>query len=322
MIPYLTCEAAGELLEPFVDDELSVEEQVALESHLRWCAVCEARLEDMQFIGSAMRLRHQHDTLPSPAVADLATMRSSVLERVRAERDQSMPVRLRQMFSDARLLWTALGATAAVLIGVGLASGVFNAATEREQRDSLAGMIDMLANPGSDLNPLVLDGRVWCPSEGGACRTVLSRTSLPRALHPDLVLNGVADDDVAFAVSAVVTREGRISNYELVLSERAGGRRWQGAARLDADAPAVLDAVSRSRFAPAQDAQGPVAVNVIWLVTRTTVKAPPEVVRLKPVKQVVDAPADVVVRPPAEIPPGADLNPQVEDSLSLPSTSA
>lgn len=320
MIPYLTCVAAGELLEPFVDGELGVDDQVALESHLRWCAVCEARLEDMQLIGATMRLRHQNDTQAPGAVSDLATMRSSVLERVRAERDQSMPVRIRQMFSDARLLWTALGATASVLVCVGVASGVFNAATELERRDSLAGMIDMLANPGSDQNPRVLDGRVWCPSGEDACRTVLSQMSLPRALQPDLVLNGVTDEDVAFAVSAVVTREGRISNYELLLSERAGGRRRQGAASLDADAPAVLDAVRRSRFAPATDAQGPVAVSVVWLVTRTTVKAPAEVVRLKPVKQAVEGPADVVVRPPVEVPPGADLHLQAEDGP--PSTSA
>ncbi len=304
MIPYITCEAAGERLEPFIDGELGVEEQVALESHLRWCAVCEARLDDMQLIGVSLRLRHQ-DAVPPTAAADLATMRSSVLERVRAERDQSVRVRFRQMFADARLLWTALGATASVLVCVGVASGVFNAATELEQRDSLAGMIDMLANPGSDQNPRVLDGRV----------------SLPRALRPDLVLNGgSADDDVAFAVSAIVTREGRISNYELLLSERASSRRHQRAAELDIEAPAVMDAVSRSRFAPATDAQGPVAVNVVWLVTRTTVKPPAQVqvIRIKPSRPDIVAPADVVVRPPAEIEPGADL--RVDEPV--PSTTA
>lgn len=294
MIPYITCEAAIERLEPFIDGELGVEEQVALESHLRWCAVCEARLDDMQLIGASLRLRHHQDAVPPTTASDLATMRSSVLERVRAERDLSVRVRLRQMFADTRLLWTALGATASVLVCVGVASGVFNAATELEQRDSLAGMINMLANPGSDQNPRVLDGRV----------------SLPRALRPDLVLNGGADDDVAFAVSAIVTREGRISNYELLLSERASSRRHQRAAELDIEAPAVMDAVSRSRFAPAKDAQGPVAVNVVWLVTRTTVKPPAEVqvIRIKPSRPDVVAPAaDVVVRPPAEVEPGADL---------------
>ena len=39
MIPYLDCRAAQDMLEAFVDDELSVPDQVALEAHLRWCRV-------------------------------------------------------------------------------------------------------------------------------------------------------------------------------------------------------------------------------------------------------------------------------------------
>jgi len=56
MIPYLDCRAAQELLEPFVDGELAVNDQVALESHLRWCRVCAARVEDMQLIGASLRV--------------------------------------------------------------------------------------------------------------------------------------------------------------------------------------------------------------------------------------------------------------------------
>jgi hypothetical protein len=303
MIPYLTCEAAAERLEPFIDGELPVDEQVALESHLRWCAVCEARLDDMQLIGCTLRGRHSLDMTRPIDGLDLTTMRSSVLERVRAEREQSVPVLVGKMFVDWRLLWPALGATAAVMVCVAVAAGIFNAATELDQRESLAAMIDMLANPGSDENPRVLDGRV----------------SLPRALEPDLVLNSVAEDDVAFAVSAIVTREGRIANYELLFSERATGRRRQRAAELDVDAPAVMDAVKRSRFAPAHDADGPVAVNVVWLVTRTTVKplaSASNVTRLKRLRPEVPVLPDVVVRPPAEIMPGADLKVDEIDEIA------
>lgn len=298
MIPYLTCDAAKERLEPFLDGELTVDEQVAVESHLRWCAVCEARIADMQLIGASLRVRHGVTIAHAAADPALATLRSSVLERVRAERDQSMPVQVRRMFVDMRLLGPALGASLAVVLSVLVASGVFNAATELEQPDSLAGMIDMLANPGSDQNPRVLDGRV----------------SLPRALEPGLVLNGVAEDDVAFAVSAVVTREGRISNYELLMSERSTGRRRQKAAELDVDAPAVLAAVKRSRFEPAQDADGPVAVNVVWLVTRTTVKPPAQVTRLKAPRVEPSVSVDVVT-PPVEIQPGAGLRSVADEEI-------
>ena len=56
MIPYLGCEHARELLEGFVDGELVMADQVALESHLRWCRACAARVEDMRLIGAAMRV--------------------------------------------------------------------------------------------------------------------------------------------------------------------------------------------------------------------------------------------------------------------------
>src|SRR4029450_4832543 len=52
MIPYLDCRAARLLLEAFVDGELSVHDQVALESDLRWCPVCGARVGDVRGIGA------------------------------------------------------------------------------------------------------------------------------------------------------------------------------------------------------------------------------------------------------------------------------
>ena len=56
MIEYLDCRASQTMLEAFVDGELAVEAQVALESHLRWCRVCAARVEDMQLIGASLRV--------------------------------------------------------------------------------------------------------------------------------------------------------------------------------------------------------------------------------------------------------------------------
>ena len=41
----------------------------------------------------------------------LSAMYSRVLMRMRAERDQAFGVRMREMFTDMRLLWPALGAT-------------------------------------------------------------------------------------------------------------------------------------------------------------------------------------------------------------------
>jgi hypothetical protein len=76
-----------------------------------------------------------------------------------------------------------------------------------------------------------------------------------------------------YAVAAVVTREGRVSNYELLqwVTEPLADHR--GTARSDDEVMAVLDAVKHSRFEPAQTVDGVVAVNMVWLLARTTVKA-------------------------------------------------
>jgi hypothetical protein len=257
VIRYLTCDVAANLLDAFVDCELSMADQVAVESHLRWCRVCEARVEDVRLVGVSLRAHVQPASAGSDDGRDLATVQSSVLARIRAERDQSAGVRFRSLFVDLRFLWPAVGACSAVAVCLYVALSVFIAATEDETRDSLAGMIEFLANPGSDENPLSLGGRL----------------SAPRALDAAAVLDSIMDDEAVYALAAVVTKEGRVSNYELLLSERASGRRRDRAAEAGEEVSALLRAVKRSRFEPAQNAAGgAVAVNMVWLVARTTVK--------------------------------------------------
>jgi hypothetical protein len=301
MIPYLGCEHARELLEGFVDGELIMGDQVALESHLRWCRPCAARVEDMRLIGASMRLT---SALPGPAEARaLAAIQSGVLTRIRAEREQSFTAQVRGMFDDMRLLWPAVGATAALVACLFAALGVMQAATD-ENPKSLAAMIERLdrpsppvlppANPGSDQNPLRLDGRV----------------SFPRALDGISALESISDEEVAFAVSAVVTREGRISAYDLLRADHATTHPYS---QRDADeVTAVLDGVKRSRFAPAEAAGGTkVAVNMVWLLVRTTARGTTK----------ADARADA--RPAAQ--PEPDIEKPVEPEVappSVPSTEA
>ena len=56
MTPYVGCEYARERLEGLLDNELSVDEQVLVESHVRWCQTCAARIEDFQLIGTSIRV--------------------------------------------------------------------------------------------------------------------------------------------------------------------------------------------------------------------------------------------------------------------------
>lgn len=267
MVPYLGCEHARDMLQAFFDGELPVDAQVAVESHLRWCSTCAAHVQDLRLIGDSLRVT---TTTDNDSHGDLTALQANVLSRVRAEREQSFAFRVQALFEDLHLLWAALGAMLAVVVCLFGTMGVLHAASV-ERPDSLAGVIQALASPGSDRNPVRLDAFV----------------SVPRALDDsdamDQIrreLNQFSDGEASFALAAVVTREGRIANYELLLSERDGARRLDTAAHVG-DMASLLDAVARARFAPAQRASGDtVAVNLVWLLARTTVKGSPRAIDL------------------------------------------
>ena len=78
------------------------------------------------------------------------------------------------------------------------------------------------------------------------------------------------DEDAELMLSALVTRDGRIQNLEL-LEQQARALHIKPEV-----IGAMLEAASRARFEPAQSGGLPVAVNVVWLVTSTTVKGRPD----------------------------------------------
>ncbi len=251
MIPYVSCRRVREVLDEFYDGELPVADQVAVENHLRTCRECETATADLALIGEA--LRTESASHPMPSREKMAGVQAAAAQRARAEFDQSLPQRIGRMFEDLHLVWSALGACIATVACVVVASGVLQAA-QQERPDSLAGLIEMLANPGSNSNPVRADGRV----------------SLPRALPEDIVERAalhqpVAEEDAVFALAGVVTREGRVTNLEVLLSE--------GARRRDGSVADVLNALSRARYEPAQSGGSPVAVSMVWLLAHTTVRA-------------------------------------------------
>jgi hypothetical protein len=100
---------------------------------------------------------------------------------------------------------------------------------------------------------------------------------MPRALDEPIWVTP-ADIDAHYTLSAVVTREGRVGSLEILNS--AGGR-WIPSDGAEAKAvEELIGTVSRARFEPASifiepsSMTGlPVAVNVVWIVAHTTVRA-------------------------------------------------
>jgi hypothetical protein len=253
VIPYLGCDAARELLHPFVDGELPMADQVAVESHLRWCRTCADRVDDLRLIGASIRLGSPAFAAVADEEPALAAIQSDVLTRIGAERDQSFAVRFRGLFEDMRFFWPALGASAALVAFLCTAAIITRTARDLSPH-SMADVIEMLANPGSDRNPILLNADMLAP----------------RRLNEEPMLESIPGEEVVFALAAVVTREGRVADYRLLRSERASVR-LPGADPADIDA--LLAAVRESRFEPAQTRGGAVAVNMVWLLARTTVKA-------------------------------------------------
>ena len=266
MIPVLGCETTRGMLPGFMDGELSVADQVALEAHLRWCRTCSAHVEDLRIIGESLRL-----FVPSPSDEDpaLDALQAGVVSRLRVEQDLSWTTYVRHVFDDLHVVWAAVGATVGVFACLLLTVGVI-AETDKRASDSLAAIMDALGSPGSDENPMLLDNRMSPP-----------RLAMPVLFDDSPELMRIPKNDAVLALSTVVTREGRIADYSLLPIQPArGGEGRNGEYRGDAamthdETSRLLTAVLPLRFAPAQAGGSPVAVNMVWLLARTTVKGTP-----------------------------------------------
>jgi hypothetical protein len=247
MMRILPCEQVREDLTAYCDGELSLDDQVRIENHLQECIACRLEATSISELGDALRV--MAGSMPGRAHGDSGRITTSVLERVRVERQFSIGARVSDLFQDMHLVWAGLGASVAMAICVFASAGVLQAASVNEKPESLAGIISTLANQGTNDNPLRLAG------------TMLA----PRAMLDTPVPTTAGDGE--WALSAVVTREGRIQNLEVLAAEQARALQVKPEVVL-----AMLNAASRARFEPAISGGLPVAVNVVWLVTSTTVK--------------------------------------------------
>jgi hypothetical protein len=239
----LTCAAVRRRLQAFHDRELAVGELISIESHLHDCPPCARDLHVLQNIGDALRAA----AAPAPS-DDWTGLRSSVISRMRAEAHESWTARTGRAFDDLHLVWIALAATVATLVCSGVVLSMLHFASP-ERQDSLAAVIAVMAAPsGSDLNPARLDSRIRVPSvpENGLVYAALESSA--------------TEGDLVVPLSAIVTREGRVSGLELLTN------------RQDLREVALVDKLSRGRLEPAQFGGAPVAVNLVWLVAHTTVK--------------------------------------------------
>jgi hypothetical protein len=246
MMHVIGCEHVRDRLEAYTDGELPLEELVAIQGHLRDCVACALEAADLARLGE--ELRAMSATMPTRIVDPQGQLTGAVVERLRVERQLSWMSQIRTWFDDMHLVWAAGGATIALVICLAGSMSVLQAAS-RERPDSLAGIITQLANPGTNNNPMRPDGRML----------------LPRPLEEDWL--PMTEQDAVFAMAAVVTREGRVQDLQLLAAEQAQKLHVKPEVVL-----AMLEAASRARFVPASSGGSPIAVSMVWLVETTTVK--------------------------------------------------
>jgi hypothetical protein len=235
------CVDVRERLEAFYDGELPIEQRVAIQNHLGECVTCNLTAQELTTLGASIREF-------AAQVADRTTdepmrMTSRVIERLRVEEQFSVKSQVIALFQDMHLVWAGLGATVATMICVIGSASVLHAANQ-QQPGSFANVISILASPGSNENPLRLNYGMMAPQVVAASPLEMS------------------EEEGEYALSAVVSREGRIQGIEVINPSRTRHRAVN----------AMLHDAYRVQFAPAQDRGDAVAVSMVWFVANTTVK--------------------------------------------------
>ena len=238
----LSCSGARRCLSAFHDGELPVEEQVAVEAHLRACLTCAADAASLGRLGDV--LRSASSVRAASIASRMAGLQAGVLGQRSAEQQASVPAQVSRAFEDMRLGFAALGSTVASVVTVLMMIGILSFAPRSERPDSLAGMMDTTG-----------------PTAGVGNNIGLPRTAVEGRMSDD-VFN---EEDAVMAMAAVVTRNGRIANLEY-LSDRSSGPDREQVERM-------LDELSRRRFEPARMGASPVTVKTVFLLAHTTVRA-------------------------------------------------
>ena len=242
----LSCGATRRRLQAFHDGELAFGEQIAVSAHIDWCEECHAALDEIRELGSALQA-----LLPGRLALsqeDAAVFTGTVVNRLKAEDAASLFSRVRVMFSDMRLGYAGLGATAATIVCVVIMLTMMHFAP-KERPDSLRAMMGVISTP--------LDCEAFDLSDSTGCRARWAER-FQRA-------NEWAEQDAVFALEIVVTRQGGLANIGVL--RKARGHASADQVRI---IDGLLDLVQQARLDQPLELRLPTA---IYLLEQTTVRA-------------------------------------------------
>ncbi|MEO2199283.1 MAG: zf-HC2 domain-containing protein [bacterium] len=247
----LRCRTVRTWLTVAHDDELSVGRQVVLDAHLTSCAPCRGVRDDLASVATLIR-EGAAEYRPDETV--FARLAPEVLARRTMEFDTRWRHRVRDVVEDRQRLWLIGGSLTATVAGALVLTFLSLAASTHP--GSLAGWLQGSNALGSNANPLRLATGVTLPRVAADTR---AEAMFMQPLRPLGIPN--------LALRAVVTREGQVASLEVMDDGAPNAALTRAISRLAADV----------RFEPARARRGPVAVNVVWLLERTTVAPAPDV---------------------------------------------
>jgi hypothetical protein len=198
---------------------------------------------------------------PGPA-DDWTGLQHGVIGRMRAEAHESWAARAGRFFDDLHLVWIGFAATAATCLCAAVALSALHFGSPERRLDSLAAAIAVTTAPtGSNLNPVRLNERLG--PRYSPLMDYIQVPSVPKegALEA-MLLTPVSEEELMLAFSAVVTREGRVSAVSVLMNDSS-----------KREVDTLLAGISQARFEPARIGTDPIAVNLVWLLTHTTVRA-------------------------------------------------
>jgi hypothetical protein len=241
MMHEFPCHVVRARLEAFHDGEVPFAERLSIQGHLEDCVSCSLANEELNDLTASL----QQMVAETEVSTEQLHLSDRVVERLHVEEQFSLISQVRALFQDMHLVWAGIGGSVATFICVIGSASVLHAANQG-QPESLAAVISSLANPGSNANPVRLDADML----------------LPRPVTDSAIEMG--EEGAAFALAASVSREGRVQGVSVIDQQSHVTSRVVNA---------MLNEAYRVQFAPAQARTGnTVAVNMVWLVTNTTVK--------------------------------------------------
>lgn len=246
----LRCRTVHTWLTAAHDGELSVGRRMALDAHLTTCVDCRAVRDDLTSLATALR---QGAAQHRPDAGAFARLAPEVMARKTMEPDTQWRHRLRDAIDDQQRRWMIGGTLAATLAGAIVIAALVGLAVPTHP-GSLARLLRTTTALGSNANPLWLVAGVTLPRVAADTR---AKAMLTQPLRPLGIPN--------LALTAVVTREGQLASVEVIHDGVPDAALTRAVSRLASDV----------RFEPARALGAPVAVNVVWLLERTTVAAGP-----------------------------------------------